>query len=87
MKLNKVKTKIMGNIYANRNDFKISAEDVEFKQVESDTYLGQLLTKSILYVESSSLEPSSLVFRAFEPRAFEPCILSLEPSSPQASSF
>ena len=82
MKLNKVKTKIMGNIYANRNDFKISAEDVEFKQVESDTYLGQLLTKSILYVE-----PSSLVFRAFEPRAFEPCILSLEPSSPQASSF
>lgn len=44
MKLNKAKTKIMGNIYANKNDFKISVEDVELTLVESYTYLGQLLT-------------------------------------------
>ena len=44
MKLNKVKRKIMGNIYANNNDFKISVEDVEIKLVECCTYLGQFLT-------------------------------------------
>ena len=44
MKLNKEKTKIMGNIYANKNDFKISVEGVELTLVESYTYLGQLLT-------------------------------------------
>ena len=43
MKLNKVKTKIKGIIYANKNDFKISVEVVELTLVESYTYLGQLL--------------------------------------------
>ena len=44
MKLNKVETKIMGNIYANKNYFKISVEGVELTLVESYIYLGQLLT-------------------------------------------